>query len=227
MNKKIERELHGPSWTEVILGAVLSLILGVVLAAAWLVFKPVAAVREMPKEPAPDVVYYLEGSRDSFKARQASAKQRAFVQGESVELHEEELNLLTAPRVTTPAATPGQTQAAPAAAEKGLVTPGAPNFRIRDGAMQIGVPLELSLLGFKQRVIMQARGGFASRGERVVFAPDEFYVGSCPIQRLPFVEGMLMKRIMAEADIPEELATAWSNVSEAAIEGSTLQLTMR
>ena len=42
--KKVDRALHGPSWTEVILGAVLSIILGVVLGAALLVFTVVEVV---------------------------------------------------------------------------------------------------------------------------------------------------------------------------------------
>ncbi|ACB77095.1 hypothetical protein [Opitutus terrae] len=220
MNKKLERELHGPSWTEVILGAVLSLLLGVVLAAVYLVLKPVAAVKELPKEPATDVVYYLEGTRDLTKARQAAAKQKAFVQGGSVVLNEDELNTLLG---LTPAVAKSEAEAA--AAEK-TITPGTPNFRIRDNVLQIGVPVQIKVLGFAQNVIVQARGGFAQRGDRWVFDPTEFYVGSCPLQRLPAVEGMLVKQVMAGATIPEDVAAAWQRLTGVAVEGSALRLTV-
>ena len=40
MSKKIDRAVHGQSWAEVILGAALSLVLGVLLMAAWLLASP-------------------------------------------------------------------------------------------------------------------------------------------------------------------------------------------
>lgn len=218
MNKKLERELHGPSWTEVILGAVLSLLLGVVLAAVYLVLKPVATVKELPKEPAADVVYYIEGTRDLTKSRQAAAKQKAFVQGGSVVLNEDELNTLlgVTPKAADPAAAP---------AEK-TITPGTPNFRIRDNVLQIGVPVQIKVAGFAQNVIVQARGGFAQHGDTWVFDPTEFYVGSCPLQRLPAAEGFLMKQIMGGATIPEDLTAAWKRLTGVAVEDATLRLTV-
>ena len=48
---KFDRAHYGPSWVEVILGALLSLALGVVLAVAYFVARPVTLVKELPKEP--------------------------------------------------------------------------------------------------------------------------------------------------------------------------------
>jgi hypothetical protein len=222
MNKKLERELNGPSWTEVILGVVLSLALGATLAAVYLVFKPVATVREMPKEPAEGVVYYLEGARNSSKARDAAAKQASFIGGGTVVLNEEELNALTA--AATAPAPKADGKKDPAAAQS--VAAGAPNFRIRDGVMQIGVPVNLNLAGFAQRVIVQARGGFEKHGDIFVFAPSELYVGSCPLQNLPAAKGIVMKKVLGAAKVPEDLAAAWGNLSDVTVEGSTLKLTM-
>lgn len=227
MNKKIERELHGPSWTEVILGAVLSLLLGVVLAATYLILKPVTVARELPKDAVAGAVYYIEGSRDSSKARQAGAKQKAFVEGGSIVLNEDELNLLAAPSAAPATAKPDAAgEVAGATAGATTITPGALNFRIRESRLQIGMPLQVSVLGLQKRVIVQARGGFEKRGSTFGFAPEEFYVGSCPLQRLPVVGGVVMKQIMARAAMPTELAEAWTKLSDVAIEGSTLRLTM-
>lgn len=212
------RTAHNPGWVEIVLGVVLSLLLGAVLAALFLVLKPVATVKEIPAEPASDVVYYIEGTRDSGRARQASAKQRAFLQGEAIVLNEDELNALVAPSAAKPAP---DAEAAPEA-----VTAGTPNFRIRDGLMQIGVPLRVSAAGVDQRVIVQAKGDFERRGESWVFAPTEMYVGSCPVQRLPFAKNFVMKKFMSGASVPEDFASAWSKVQEAKLEGSTLQLTL-
>src|SRR6476660_757483 len=97
MSKKIDRAKHGPSWAEVILGAVLSLVLGVVIGAVLLILLPVEVAKEKPKEPNPKVVYYIEGARDSNKAKQALAKRKAFVEGQSVTVTEDEINSLITP----------------------------------------------------------------------------------------------------------------------------------
>lgn len=218
MNKKLQRELNGPSWTEVIFGAVLSLALGVVLAAAYLVLKPVETVRELPKEPASGVVYFIEGSRSASNAREVGAKQRTLVDGGSAVLNEDELNVLTAPP-------PKPKADAAAPAESKLVTPGVLNFRIRESVMQIALPLNVSVQGLEFTVILQARGGFVKKGDTFRFVPDEFYFGSCPLQRLPFIERILIQRIMAGVAIPAELTTAWKNLSGVAVQGNTLRLT--
>lgn len=221
MNTKLQRELHGPSWTEVIFGAVLSLVLGVAAAFVYLVLKPVETVKALPKEPVADVVYYLEGSRNAGNARQATAKQKAFIEGGSVVLNEEELNVLTAPPVKSPAAG----AAAEATASKPMVAPGVVNFRIRDSVMQIGVPLQLNIQGLELNLILQARGGFVKEGSTFTFAADEFLLGSCPLQRLPMAGDALVKRIIASAAVPAELTEAWRHLSDVAVEGSTLRLT--
>ena len=69
----------------------------VVLGALLLVFRPVVTVKEEPKERDRGVVYYVEGSRDPSKARQALAKRKAFTDGQSITITEEEINALIAP----------------------------------------------------------------------------------------------------------------------------------
>lgn len=221
MNKKIERELHGPSWTEVILGAALSLVLGAALAAAFLVFKPVTVARELPKEPKEGVVYYLEGGRDSAKARRGAGKEQAFLRGESIELSEEELNAWAAEN----APRAGQAASGGNASDSGAaVASNAPNFRIREGVLQIAVPVSIKVLGFDQRVILQARGGFEKDGETWMFEPRELLVGSCPLQRVPLVQGFVMKRVLSAVNMPDQILTAWRGLSNVVVDGSMLRL---
>ena len=219
MSNKYQRELHGPGWGEVILGALLSFILGVVLAMAFLIFTPVEKVKAMPKEPKPKVVYYLEGNALSGRAGQAQSKAKAFLQGKSVVLNEDELNALAT------GFSKKRGTGKPAANPENAIENGTPNFRIHDGVLQVGVPLEISTYGLTREVILQARGGFTKSGDTFVFDPTEVYVGSCPIERLPMLQGMIFDRLIAVAELPEGVPAAWQKLSDVAVDGSTLRLT--
>ena len=223
MSNKLDRALYGPSWTEVILGAVLSVALGIVLAAAYLVFKPVTLVKELPKEPAVGMVYYIEGSHDSAKARRLATKQSTFLQGKSVVLTEDELNL-----AAVPPAPAGGKAPAPAAEPTDILTPGTMNVRLNSGALQLGVPLRVkySLVGLDATVLVQTRGTFVKDGDVFVYRPDTVYLGSCPVQRLPIVTGFVMSKLLNASRFPGDVVTAWSKLSEVAIDGATLKLTM-
>src|SRR5215216_1340138 len=107
----------GPSWTEVFLGAFLSLALSIVLGALSLMLRPVATVKELPKaaDRKPGMIYYLEGSRDGTKGTMAEAKRKKFAAGDSVSFNEDELNILAAaskapppPSKPTPKPKPGE-----------------------------------------------------------------------------------------------------------------------
>lgn len=227
---KVDRAIHGPGWAEVVLGAVLSLILGVVIGAVLLILKPVISVKEMPKEAdrAPGAVYYIEGARDTSKARQVLAKRKAFDEGQSVKVTEDEINALAAAANAPAPAKPGDKAApAPAPTNSGLITAGTPNVRIRDGVMQVGVPVTLNVFGFEQHVVAQARGGFEKRGDVFAYDPTEVYLGSCPIQRLPFLSGYIRDKVMAAQPVPEDIATAWKKLANVTIEGNTLNLAMQ
>ena len=225
MSKKLDRALYGPSWTEVIFGAVLSVALGAVLAAAYLVFKPVTQVKELPKEPVAGMVYYIEGSHDSAKARRVAAKQKIFLQGGSVSLVEDELNIAAMP--PTPTAAPGKAPAlAPEPTE--FLSSGALNFRIRDDALQISLPVRVkyALVGLDTTFLVQTRGTFTRQGETFVYVPETIYLGSCPIQRLPMMSGLVMKKFLGAQRFPADVVAAWEKLAEVSIEGATLKLLM-
>lgn len=237
---KIDRAVHGPSWAEVILGAVLSLLLGAILAAAVLVIREPVKVKELPKpeDQKRNTVYFVEGSKDTSRARQAAEKRKAFVAGQTVTLTEEEINTLLAGDSQAAAAAQAKAgapkagdkkdakNAEPAPAESGeTVAVGAPNVRIRDGVVQVAAPVTLSALGVSQKVTFQSRGGFAKEGEVFVYQPTEMYVGSCPVSRLPVVAGLVKSRILAAKAVPEDIATAWRKLKEVVVEENKIRLT--
>jgi hypothetical protein len=242
MSKKSDRAKYGPSWAEVTLGAALSLGLGIVLGALLLIVRPVVVAKEMPKEADRDrkAVYYIEGSRDPGKARQAAAKRQSFVAGQSISVTEDEINSLITPNPAAgaPGAKPKAPEkpkdpkakdgkdAAPAGDSGDALAVGSPNFRINSGLMQIGVPVTVNALGLDQKIIVQARGGFTKDGNVFVYDPQELYFGSCPVQRLPFLSGYVRSKFLAGQPIPEDIKTAWTKLSNVAIDGNTLKLTM-
>jgi hypothetical protein len=245
--KKADMSAHEPSWAEVILGAVLSAALGVVLGVVFMALKPLAAVKEMPKEPVAGTIYYIQGSHDSKKATQAAGKRKAFAAGGSITATEDEINSFLPPPPPLSTAKPkaGEKKAAPAAAapkvaEKGkagekasapastgeLLALGGPNFHIANGTVQIAVPVTLNVLGLEQSVTVLATGNFVKKDASFAFQPDTLYFGSCPMQRLPFAAGFVANKVLAAQPIPDDVAAAWPKLASVAVEGNALKLTM-
>lgn len=227
MSKKIDRALYGPSWVEVIVGALLSVVIGVVLAAVYLVTKPVATVKELPKEPVVGMVYHLEGSKDATKGRTWVAKRQQLVAGQSVAVSEEELNAaiagINAPAPKKPGAKAEEPAPAPEA-KPGPFKPGTPNFRIRDGEVQISVPVTVNTFDLGLNVLVQARGSFEKHGDQFVFAPKTLLVGSCPVEKLPGVAGAALRQFLGAQAIPDDIASAWAKLANVSVEGALLKL---
>ncbi len=131
--KKLDKALYGPSVAEVALGAVLGLLVGVVVAAIFLVFKPVATVKEMPKQVSRTTVYFLPGS--TAGARGWEDKQKQFLAGASIAVSEADLNAW-AVAADAPAPDAKAGKAAPKPDEK--AKPGAKAAAAADGAGESG-----------------------------------------------------------------------------------------
>lgn len=217
MDKKLVRALHGPSLAEVVIGAVLSLIAGVALAAVWLVFKPVVTVPELPAEPLPSVVYYVPGSANSTKGRPWLRKRQVLVEAGKGELtlNEDELNAWAAATIKPPEPAAGGT------------APGAINFRVRDGHLQIGLPTTLDALGFARPVIVQTRGAFVAEGEEIAFAPEELYLGSLPTHRVPGLMNLVLNEFKRRHPFPEEVVAAWKSLSSITIADGELKIVVQ
>ena len=238
---------QGPSLLAIIFGALASLVVGVALGAAHLVFKPVEKVKELPKDAyvGPAIyrpVYFIEGSSYAKKSPQVTRKRQMLGGKESAEItfSEDELNAFAASVVPPPpppapapkpAAKPPAAAAAkpaPPTAEIATLPPGSVNFRIRDGVLQVALPENISLAGLVDlSVLVQMRGDFTTGASGPVFQPAEFYLGSLPLHKIPGSSSWLLNRILAaQKSVPEDLRTAWSRVSDVAVKDTTLNLTL-
>lgn len=221
MSKKVDRAAHGPSWTEVILGAALSAALGVALGAAVLVAKPMTRVKA---EPAPEerekhTLYFIEGARgDANSVKQALAKRKSIGPGQTISITEQELNAIVAP-VAPPA---------PKAGEKGApaVVVTAPNFRIHESRLQVAMPVNVDLAGMAVGSLVVARGVIVKAGEQYTFQPDEIYLGSLPLQKFPFALDYVQEKYIRSQPLPEDIATALGNAKDLTIDGNQIKLTL-
>jgi hypothetical protein len=218
MNKKVQRALYGPGIVEVLLGAVLSLALGMILAGLYLVFKPVAVVNKLPTADKREegMVYYVQGAKGSGEGSQLLRKQQLFLEGSSVVLNEYELNTWMASSND---------------ASKKPVDPKAPaanqlNFHISKGVLQIGIPYTVDLLGLNGAVIIQTQGTFVKEGDEFVYEPSTIYIGSLPAHRIPILLTVLKKKMYSAQELPDDLAAAWKKLANVSIEGNLLRLTM-
>lgn len=245
---KLDRALYGPSATEVALGAVLGLLAGVLLACVYLVYKPVAQLKEMPPadKQQKSVVYYIPGAESNAKSKGWQAKQKQFLAGTSVSVVEDELNAWSAAAGNPPPAAPKPGAKAPApdkakqaAAEKakaaddnkpapdGFVIPYAPNFKVVGDKLQIGLKCTLNWYGLTYDTTVIATGSFVRSGDVVAFVPEKVYLGSCPLHLLPSLPGLLVSHIISKEKASDEIRTAWTKLTSVTIENGAVKLTVQ
>jgi hypothetical protein len=194
----------------------------------YLVFKPVTAVKELPKEPAKGVVYYVAGRTDANKSRGWQQKVTTFVAGGSVVANEEELNAWAGSLGGAPApAKPAGPAAAPAGggANSDFLSASGLNFRLEGDRMHVAQKVLLNYFGLAKEVVMQAEGGFTRTGDGFAFRPEHLYLGSCPLHALPGASGALTKALVAKQKVPDDFRAAWAKISAIAVEGGLLQVT--
>lgn len=229
-DKKIEKALYGPSMTEVALGALLGLVAGVLAASVYLVFKPVAQVKEMPAadKVLKSMVYYIPGNESNAKSRGWQAKQKQILAGKalSLSLVEDELNAwantLAAPPPAPKAGAKPDAAAKPA--NEGIFNPGKPNFRIVGDQLQIGGKCLLNWYGLTYEASYLATGTFTKSGDTIGFSADKIYLGSCPIHLLPALAGPLVNHLIDRVKVPDEVRAAWAKLDSVTIEGGALKL---
>jgi hypothetical protein len=249
-NSKLKRAMYGPSMLEITLGLLLSVALGAALGIVFLVFKPVETVKELPKvdERKFGMVYFVTGANDYSKSKFWMRKQLLEGKPGEIVFSEDDLNAwfasssegkAAADRVATeapakPAAKPAQAKPAGAPAEapgaiasEEIIIPSVLNFRIRDNAVQVGMPTTLNLLGYQFPVTAQARGGFKKQGDMFIYSPDVVMIGSLPLHRFPGATEYLMQRALASKALPEEFLATWKKITSVAIDGKTLRLTIQ
>ncbi len=217
---KVEKALYGPSTFEVALGALLGLLLGVILAGVYLVWKPMVTVKELPEEKQKGAVYYIAGKVDPTRGRGFEAKQKTFVAGGQIAASEEELNAWAA---SLGAAAPGQPAAAAPATE--FLSASGLNFRFVDGRLQVGQKVLFNYFGLSKEVMMVATGGFTRAGDSFVFRPESFYLGSCPLHALPGIGDAFARALTARAKVSDDFRSAWAKLTALAVEDNLLKAT--
>ena len=203
-------------------GILLGGFVGVLIAAIHLVFKPVVEVKQLPEpEELEAVVYYVEGRRSGMDGAAWVGKRNQLISGTPFEatLNEQELNQWSSasygPRRKELTLEYGEAK----------IEPGIPLFRIAEGQVQIGMPVEIKAMDSNRRIILQASGGFAAGGDASMrFAPETVYVGSCRIPNFQGMSGRVFGGLLALIDAPEEVRAAWPTLSEATIEGEQIRL---
>jgi hypothetical protein len=226
--RKVEK---GPSWLEVGLGAVLSVILGTFLGIVYMIARPVATVKEIPKDAPSGAVYFIEGSHGYNKTGGLEEKRKAFLAGESVDVDESEINLLLGDTGPAPAAKAGDKGAPAPAADAKMVDVGSLNARIftdpkEGGKIQFGTPLNFNVFTVAGTIIIQTNGTFEKHGSGFVYVPDTLLVGGCPVNRIPFATDYVMGKLLFARPVPDDIAAAWSKLVGVSIEGTSLKLRM-
>ena len=226
-SKKMDRARNGPGMFEIVFGVVLSVVLGVLLGVIHLVFKPVEVVAKMPEEIVPGQVYFVEGAVNSGKARQWTRKRQMLADGAAADVTftEEELNAWMASANVQPQQAKGAAPAA-AAAPAALFTPERVNFRIQGGSLQVGMLGKIAAVGVTQDLVFHTRGTFVEGAEGYVFSPDQLYVGSLPVHKVPGLTEILMKRVAEAQQLPEDLVTTWKKLKLVAVEDNVLRLVL-
>ncbi len=191
----LSRKRRPPTWFEVILGALLSVALGIVLGAVYLATRPVKTVGEVPKDAAPSAVFYVEGVKGYSATSSVQAKKKAFLEGESVTVDEAELNsLFSGPTKPPPPPAPKNTLAQPPPPPPAKEYDVAPiNVRIHDGKIQFAEVYTVNEYGLNTSLVVQARGDIVKNGDEFEFVPDVFFVGCCPLQRIPYIRSWLLR----------------------------------
>jgi hypothetical protein len=224
MSAKRKKNVKGPSWLEVGLGAFLSIILGTALGAAFLVFKPVSKVTAIPKDPPSGAIYYIEGKQDFSRDSSADDIKKSFLAGQTVTVNEGMLNgfLADLGKPSTPAATDASKPAAPPPPKP--FDTSALNARMFEGKIQFADTVTINVLGVTLSVIVQETGTFSKHGSTFGFDADTFYVGGCPMQRFIFLRGYVQNKLLFNQPVPDDLAAAWSKLVDVQIDSSGLVL---
>jgi hypothetical protein len=207
----------GPRPVEIAIAAVLSAIVGVIGAVAYLALQPLEKVTNLPAEEdrALGRIYYVEGKSGNASHGTWEAKEGAISAGRSgrLQLVEEELNRWAAQRLKGTSAVE-----MPAV----HIEPGVPNFRVADDRLFVTAPLKWSVFGASRTLDGYVSGHFADRGDAPTFERDRVYVGSCPLPEV--FARRLFSQVVHSYDLPDAVREGWTNLQTVSIQGNTLDL---
>ncbi len=222
----------------VLIAALLTFILGTVLALVSLTTQEVRRVSELPEPERREVgvVYWVRG--DAGIGNQSwQAKRRHFLNGsvQDLDLSEADLNRWSRSLLAPANASTAQLDA-DADSDKPPRKPminisfAEPDFRISDSILHAGTTIQIPLFGKTYQVVYQIQGHFEARDEEVVFVHDGSSLGRSPVGHIPVLGTSLAKwAIRAYGDRPEsnELRSRWDCVEKAALIEDRLELVLK
>ncbi len=221
MAKSLDQK--APTLAGVIIGAALSILLGVLVALLHLIFKPVEILKAAPKEPVAGVRYYIEGGGAAAAGKAWERKAEALAGGRGeVGFAEGDLNAWAQETFKT---TPEAEEAKKTATF--LLAPGTPNLRLVGSELQIGVVADLIYFGTVNQLVFQARGGFEADGTGWRYAPEEVYLGCFPLHRVPPLLALVAGRFGAGDRLPPEVATVLAQATALTITADELVVRLR
>ncbi len=220
-SKKREKE-KGPKLYEIIIGAILSVILGVLLAVVYLAFQEVEEVDQLPSEEARQArtVYFVEGETGAPGQFNWRPKQGAFEEGRSgtLELVEQELNQWVADQFSELEDRDYE--------DEGMfyIAPRTLNFRIDDGKLQLAADLDWTVFGYSHSLKTQALGSFVREEGVFVFEPETMYVGGFKLPEPAVLGSALIRRIVEALNVSADLRDGWASLTDVSIEEDVLIL---
>jgi hypothetical protein len=214
----------GPGWLEIGISAVLSVAIGAVLGAAYLVTKTVKKVDSIPKDTS-EAAYYLEGKIDMNHSTAAVEKRKRLIEGESITLTEGEINIILGTLEKPAAAQKPAAKGAPPP-DLPLLDFGPLNARLSGGEIQLGESLTYNVYGFSGIIYIRSRGTFEKRGSSFEFVPELTYVGGCPVDKIPFARDLVFRKLLFVKSVPDDVYAAWLKLVGVSIQGDSLDLKM-
>lgn len=212
-----------PGVTSVFIGAVLSVIVGGLLAAVHLVSLPVEMLKTAPKEaPAKGARIFIAGESGASAGRAWQPKRDGLAAGTSGRQtwSEAELNAWSAATFE-----PAKLNKDDAADKMVLVTGGIPDFRFDGAALQLGMVNKVHLLGSETPLVLQARGGFVRTNAGWIYAPTEARLGALPLHKIPTLMSLVAGRFVARP-FPAEVEKALQNAHEIAVREGALVIAL-
>jgi hypothetical protein len=221
MASSIERK--SPGVISAFVGAVLSLVLGAILAAVHLAAQPVEVLKTAPKEDEEaGKLYCVLGTPGSPSGRAWRTKHDALTEntrGEVV-LTEAELNAW-AENTFEPAKLEDDVKGRTL-----MILAGAPNFRFVGTELQIALVNTFNFFGSEYPLVLQARGGFEKADSGWRFVADEARLGALPLHKVPALFPLLADRFGA-AQPPPVVEKVLREAREITVRDDTLVIALK
>ena len=119
---------------------------------------------------------------------------------------------------------PAESAQAEAPLVRNFLSTTVPGFRFVGESLQISWGGTVSAVGFNREVTLVATGHFETAGGRVNFVADTFYLGSCPLHRLPGAASALLAYVFKNQTAPETIRLAWAKCTAASVVDGGLKL---